>query len=467
METRNFKPGEYALEALSLVTADGDSVAIEDIVVNFRMYESIYSKFVSADISIVDGINLLKNYKICGQEYVRISIRQKENDGTESDTVNSIDKVFRVYKVVNNVRVDDKMQSYVLKLCEPRLFYLQKQRISRAWSGSWSEICLGVMQDYGSMKTQEVDFWEETSPSNVSFVCPNWTVNKFLDYTIQNADSGAAAGWKQGYFLFQTLNGGFRFMSIDEMCNRKHGQEFEYKPKTASLDSLDAPINVPGIGLNSTILAYEKPQLFDTLKAQSQGGYASTLHVYDPVRKFERAYHYDLAETMGRGTHVSSHPMIRLDEQEVIMRAQNQTDKFVPPSYDELDVDFAPNKAYNSVFEYDYTTIHSFGNSDDVNANEPFVGIQNKDAGRLERRALLETLQQHVIKFTVPLRTDLSVGTIVKLHISEPELARPNNDITNRMNDNRYLITDMCVDADPNKYTGFVHIEACKRKFCN
>ena len=61
------------------------------------------------------------------------------------------------------------------------------------------------------------------------------------------------------------------------------------------------------------------------------------------------------------------------------------------------------------MFEYDYTTIHSFGNSDDVNANEPFVGIQNKDAGRLERRALLETLQQHVIKFTVPLRTDLSL----------------------------------------------------------
>ena len=115
------------------------------------------------------------------------------------------------------------------------------------------------------------------------------------------------------------------------------------------------------------------------------------------------------------------------------------------------------------MFEYDYTTIHSFGNSDDVNANEPFVGIQNKDAGRLERRALLETLQQHVIKFTVPLRTDLSVGTIVKLHISEPELARPNNDITNRMNDNRYLITDMCVDADPNKYTGFVHIEKKKK----
>ena len=98
------------------------------------------------------------------------------------------------------------------------------------------------MQDYGSMKTQEVDFWEETSPSNVSFVCPNWTVNKFLDYTIQNADSGA--GLETGILLFQTLNGGFRFMSIDEMCNRKHGQEFEYKPKTASLDSLDAPINV-------------------------------------------------------------------------------------------------------------------------------------------------------------------------------------------------------------------------------
>ena len=138
MEQRNFKPGEYNLEAMTLVNADGDSVAIEDICVNFRMYESIYNKFVSADISIVDGVNLLKNYKICGQEYVRISIRQKEDDGTESEAKYSIDKTFRVYKVLNNQRVDDKTQSYVLKLCEPRLFYLQKQRISQTWTGSWS-----------------------------------------------------------------------------------------------------------------------------------------------------------------------------------------------------------------------------------------------------------------------------------------------------------------------------------------
>lgn len=465
MEQRNFKPGEYNLEAMTLVNADGDSVAIEDICVNFRMYESIYNKFVSADISIVDGVNLLKNYKICGQEYVRISIRQKEDDGTESEAKYSIDKTFRVYKVLNNQRVDDKTQSYVLKLCEPRLFYLQKQRISQTWTGSWSEIALGTMQQFGSMKTPEIDFWEESKPSNVQFICPNWTVNRFLDYAIANSDAGVQAGWKNGFFLFQTLNGGFRFMSIDEMVKREHGQVFEYRPKTASLDSLDAPINVPGIGLNTTILAYEKPQLCDTLRAQTSGAYSATMRAYDPIRKIEDIIHYDLDETMGRGEHVGGYPMVRLNDEEVILRANNQVDRYRPSTHDQLDADAAPNRAYGSVVIKDYTTRHSFGNSSDAFANEPFIGIKNEDSGRLERRALLEMLQQKTIKMTVPLRTDLSVGSKINLSIPEPEVKRPGGKIENELEEGGYLVTDICVDADPNKYTGFLHIEAVKESF--
>ena len=466
MEQRNYRPGEFALESMTLVNADGDTLAIEDIVVNFRMYESIYSKFVSADISIVDSLNILKNFKLVGQEYVRIALRGKENDGSESELANSIDKVFRVYKVQNNLRVDDKTQSYVLQLCEPRLFYLQKQRISGTWTGSWSQICLGVMQDYGNMKGTEIDFWEESDPSNVQFICPNWSVNKFLDYTIQNAEKDNSGSWKQGFFLFQTLNGGFRFMSMDEMCAREHGQQFEYRPKTSQIDSLNAPVNVPGVGLNSTILSYSKPQLFDTLRGTVAGSYSATMHVYDPLRKMDRTYHYDMKEVMDKGTHVSGNfPMVRLDEPEVILKARNQTDSMLPADYDELDADAAPNKAFDSVVEYTYTTTHSFGDATDVTSNEPLIGLKSDNTGPLERKALLETLQQNRIKFTVPLRTDFTVGSIVKLIIPEPELKRPDSSIESNVNDNRYLVTDMCMDADPTKNTGFLHIEAVKESF--
>ena len=68
MSQVNLRPGEFVIEAMTLVTPEGDSIALENIVTSFRLYESIFNKFVSADISLRDGTNVLKNYKIVGQE---------------------------------------------------------------------------------------------------------------------------------------------------------------------------------------------------------------------------------------------------------------------------------------------------------------------------------------------------------------------------------------------------------------
>ena|SRR5210317_356539 len=464
MEKRNFNPGEFVIEAMTLVTPEGDSIAIEGIVANFRLFESIYNKFVSADISIIDGVNLLKNYKITGQEHVRLSLRGKEGVGDTSEKKFSIDKTLRVYKVLNNIRVDDKSQTYQLKLCEPRLFYIQKQRMSRTFRGSYSSMILKTMKEFGSMKDAEVDFWESTLPQNVQFICPNWTINKFLDYCVNNADRSVNAAWRNGYFLFQTLNGGFRFMSVDEMFEREFPVAFNYYPKSASVDSLDIPINAPG-GLNSTVLRYEKPQLFDTLRGQIAGAYASSTRVYNPLKKIEEEHHYDLAKTMKRGTHLSGFPIIRLDDEEVILEPENQIDPFVSPPSVPKDADFAPNKAFNSVVIEDFNMMHNYGEADDITLPEIFEGNKVVDSARLERRALLEILQQHVMKLDIPFRTDISCGSIITLDIPEPEVKKPDNKIKNELNDNRYLITDLCFEGYPFKKSGVIHVECVKESF--
>ena len=50
---------DFTVNAVHLVTQEGLSVDISNLCLNFRLYESIYSKFVTADITLLDSINLL------------------------------------------------------------------------------------------------------------------------------------------------------------------------------------------------------------------------------------------------------------------------------------------------------------------------------------------------------------------------------------------------------------------------
>ena len=63
---------------------------------------------------------------------------------------------------------------------------------------------------------------------------------------------------------------------------------------------------------------------------------------------------------------------------------------------------------------------------------------------------------------TIPLRTDLSVGTIVNLEIPEPETGNQNDD---KANDQRYLITDIAIRANPAESLGQLTMECVKESF--
>ena len=92
------------------------------------------------------------------------------------------------------------------------------------------------------------------------------------------------------------------------------------------------------------------------------------------------------------------------------------------PTIDEVDVDAKPTEEFDSLIIHDYHTLHSFDNAENLSDAEVFESRKLSDSGVLERRALLEILQQHRIQLTIPLRTDLTVGMIIKLKIPTPEV---------------------------------------------
>ena len=472
-DKKNRQGGVFTLDAINLVNQEGESVDIQNTVLNFRLYESIYNKFVTGDIHIIDGLDLLKNFKITGEEYIRISIKQMEGMQEEAPKEFTIDRNFKVYKISAVNRIDQSTQSYVLKVCDPRMFTARNTRVSRVMRGSYDKMLQNVLINEGHMKIDEFVHWEDTKPENQQMVVPNWTIDKFIDFCVNNSDKGLEdkAVYRNGMFFYETLNGGFCFKSIDEMFQQEFPLKFSYGSRQADTETAEVDANAAG-GVNTVVEAIEVPQRANTLQGMVGGAFASTQITYDPIRKVDEVDLYSIDELFSRNaeSHLSGNPMIRTGDQnevfEKVLTTENVVDSEVSPPVTELDVDSNLGYKYDALKLYDTKMVHSFDNADKLETNESFKGWSAKvDTGKLERRAMLEILQQNRIIVTVPLRTDLSVGTIIELDIPPPQSSTGGVDISDKMNDNRYLVTDVCVHAVPADKVGKLYLECVKESF--
>ena len=73
----NYAAGEFKIDAFTLVNQYDESVDITNMVMGFKLFESIFNKFVTGEVSVADALNLPKNFRLTGQEYILISIKQK------------------------------------------------------------------------------------------------------------------------------------------------------------------------------------------------------------------------------------------------------------------------------------------------------------------------------------------------------------------------------------------------------
>jgi len=459
--------GQFSIEQIALVNQHQQSIDIRDLVQEFKLNESIHNKFCSATFAIADGIDLIKNYKMTGQEFIRISIKQKEGAPSESeDAVSdfSIDKTFRIFKIEELQRdnVQAPMQSYLIRCVEPRLYTCRRTRLSRVFRGSYDDILENIFVNYAKIKEEEFDHWEETEPQNIQYIAPNWTVGSVIDHCVNHASLGNDSVWRNGMFFYQTLNGGFRLKSIDRMFEDEFPIPFSQYPRNAS-DTDNIDLNAPG-GLNSQIIAFEKPQIFDTLQGTVGGAYASKLEAYDPVRKLSEDIIYDMEETYSRSDkHLSGHPLIHNSKEdgEYLLTTENQVDVSTSPPVTQIDNDLAPNEYYEALSVNSYNMNHSWDDASNVDTDPLFKGVESKDNSILERKALLETLEQHRILVTIPLRTDMSVGTIIQLQLPAAQPASK-GDVSDKLNDDRYLITDISINGSPVLGIGEMTLECTK-----
>jgi hypothetical protein len=87
------KPGDVVIDEITLRSYNGFKMSLKGIFHNITIYEDIFSNFMSGNITLIDSLNLVKNFPIIGAEVLTVSYRTP----MYSSKPNRL--VFRTYKL--------------------------------------------------------------------------------------------------------------------------------------------------------------------------------------------------------------------------------------------------------------------------------------------------------------------------------------------------------------------------------
>lgn len=496
------KGGDLLVENLLLINAHGEYQEMRDFCSNLTIYEQIDEPFLSGRCTIVDGQDFIKNMRITGQESLTLKILTPDDAGNFVNTgfeaggiTGSIDKTFRIYAVSDANRdnsANQLTQTYVLHFIDPMWFECQAKRISQVFHGSYSGILQKILLEHAGFKylpqcgpktsTGEIEFLQESHPNNNQFISPNWNINRLIKFCVQKADVENNTSWKNSMFFYQTLAGKYRFESFQRMVTEpKLTKTFVYTGIPDVDYSFVEDINLTGgsdtfdqypLGQNIPILQVGSPQRVNTMTGVSGGAYAATMKTYDPVRKVHEETIYSIKEVFARGSegHTSTElPIFDNEEPLQILRLENPHADYEEPVITQYMNHLAPSKSYDDVIYHKVNMTNSFSDEDklvDASDNKTIQqqrGQEYRDSSDMERIALLNLLKQNVTRFTIPFRTDLTVGRIGNFILPVPE---PGEAPTlNMLQDEKYLLSKIVYNINPQKNTGTLALHGVKDSF--
>ena len=437
--------GKVNLQEVTIQYGSDESSKIDiiSLVDRISIYESIFSKHTTGNVVVVDARNLINNLLLTGQENITITCEMEEPDNRSIER--KIERTFRLYKISNLIREGDLVQIYTMHFCDPLMYRSKEERISQALRGSHKDMIENLFEELSGDPNFVPLFteFEETQGDNHQFVVPNWSVNKTLDWLVNNSNRINEESYKNSMFLYQNIFGQYKFKSMDRMLYDTEKDGLTHLGR-GQLDPKS-----PEYERRNVILSSNKPQEFDTLRGLSTGAYASLLKIYDPIRKIESVKEYDIEDTIQRRQDIR-------DSNSILAKENPLT-----PLITKEGTFPKPHKLEQpTTILHEYTTTHMFDNKDNIDDEEVFMGVKHTDNSKLERHALIEILNQNRIEVVIPFTTEVSAGNSISLDLPLGEVSIGLEERDKQ--DNRYLITGVSVHIDNITHIGTTNLECSK-----
>ena len=388
MPTKVDRPGAFELSDVILISYqsfDGAGtpkrLSIRSLVQEFSIYESIDGKFLSGDMTLLDGTNAIQTLPITGFERVEFFFRTPGTDKGFDFSVKTGHPMF-VYSLKNRSGVNPRSQIYTLKFVSTEAIRNHQTRISQAFTGQIDQMVTDICYNY--LKTKK-DLIVEDTKSNHKFVMPRLKPTKAIEQLRKNARS---LHYENSGFLFFENGDGFNFKSYEGLFCKKDGSprpvKAHYSPKIKNIG--EDPVYALQSVENFTIL-----QQFDTLNNTANGVYASRLITHDLYNKTFEELDFDYNKEYGKQNHLEQ------DD-----NGDKRSDNGILPFFNYDNGDTFGNKSEGKIYYQSETkkihNTHELPESKDI--------LQKRISQHIATNSL-------IIEITAPGTTELRVGDIV------------------------------------------------------
>lgn len=307
------KAGSVEIVELNLISSTNTIFDLKDFLVEFNLYEDIFSNNLYGDILLSDSRNLIDVAPIIGEEYLNVEFVTP----SFKEAGHFIKKTFRVFKVSDRKVVrDNNTQLFVLHFASIELFFDIQLPLFKSFKGRAHDIVNELYFDYlasnRNVLLTEKGYNAETpvtplvlineTSNDIKFVSPGWTPLKCINWIASKSipKDGAA----KNYLFFET-NRAFYFGSLESIF--RDATENKNILGTYSL----APNNIRNKGvvdINRELTIVQSVDMVDStdhIKNYTNGYLANRLVTLDVVNKKYELVDYDYVDDYFNHYHTS------------------------------------------------------------------------------------------------------------------------------------------------------------------
>lgn len=233
--------------------ADGvNSIDITPQVIEYNLYQSIFSPVITAELAIFDHIGLMVNFPLSGEEAIVI---RYTNIGDSATTT-----LYMIIKSVSDINVDDRGRAtaYKLTCVSIEQWANAKQTVQQSYQGTISQIVGQLFADHIEQRLRTVFplyqplplFKVDNDVLAQTVVIPNLrpfpAISMLAKMAVSQLDDDAT-------FLFYQTEQSFHFVTLQSLfrqgsraSNRLHAERLSYKYISDQIESPESQMNNDG-----------------------------------------------------------------------------------------------------------------------------------------------------------------------------------------------------------------------------
>jgi hypothetical protein len=257
MDIDYFKSTGFRIRELKISTKDGTELDITQLYEELNIFDSMFQPCLSGNILMKDSSGLIHNLLLDGNEFLLINIGKTEDD------VNSIKKLFRIYKITDRQSINNNSESYILHFVSEEYVISTLSKITQTYaSKTISEVARDIMVQYLKVPKDKMKY--SIIDASLGIKSPDFRTKVPIEALTSLSKLAIDERGIPGFLFFENLFG-YNFVSLGNLLAKKSvfNLNFNTKNLSSSTESSDF------LGVRH----FEVLQQFDTLKNIKDGVY--------------------------------------------------------------------------------------------------------------------------------------------------------------------------------------------------